>query len=343
MRMSRSYRNMKPPEHTNNSAELEEELSSFPEKERLEFIRAWDLVGEAKAPVENVPALDDAWADLQSRIHTSSDSEIRRPDRAARRSSALRSRRLVAGGVVLVAAAVFLWIWQRPVTAIAPEGELSAVALADGSTVHLNSGTRLRYRPRVLPGAANRLRSVELDGEAFFEITPAEQPFIVETATAVVEVLGTRFNVRARSEDADRTAEVTLESGRVRVVDRHNPVRSILLTRPGERVEVGLSRARDSSLVADTATLDYVLAWRRDAFAAIDRPISSIIAELERRYALNIDVEDDLDLQDSMTLLYGPGTTAERILHDVCLVRGCRYRPTTHGFALFVPSSEPNK
>ncbi len=334
---------MNPKKNTKRSAELEEELSRLPGEERLEFMQAWELVGKAEKHIDDAPELDDAWTDLQSRIQVSARPRISRRDRRARRSSALRRRSLVFGGVLLAGAVIFLWIWQLPLTAVAPAGALNAVTLADGSTVHLNSGTRLRYRARTLPGASDRLRSVELDGEAFFEIAPAEQPFIVETPAAVIEVLGTRFNVRARMEQGDLGTEVTLASGHVRVRGRHSSDRPVRLTRPGEKVHIALTAGADFSLDTDTTTLDYVLAWRRDAFAAIDRPVVSIVAEIERRYALTIQVEDDEALQSSMTLLYGPGTRAERILHDICLVQGCRYRPTSRGFAIFMPNKDANK
>ena len=328
--------------NTNHSADLEGELSRLPDDEREEFMRTWELVGTAARHVENVPDVDEAWEDLRSRIDVGTKAPFPRRDRRARRSPAWRRRSLVAGGVLLAVAAILAWMWQRPVTAIAPAGQLSVVTLADGSTIQMNSGTRVLYRPRSLPGASELLRSVQLDGEAFFEVEPSDQPFIVETAAAVVEVLGTKFNVRSRAEAGGHTAEVTLASGRVRVSDRRTERRSVLLTKPGESARVGMPGGPDSSLVAKAATLDHVLAWRRDAFAAIDRPVASIVAELERKYALRIDVEDDVILDDSMTLLYGPGTGAERILHDLCLVQGCRYRPTSGGFAVFMPSRAPN-
>lgn len=334
---------MNPKENTKRSAELDEELSRRADAERAALIRTWELIGKgATAPVADVPDLDAAWSDLQKRLDKAPADRTARADRRPRRSNASRRRRVFAGAVLVAAAAIALWMWQRPVTVVAPPGELRSVALADGSTIHLNSGTRLQHRPRTLPGAAAEHRIVALDGEAFFEIEPAEHTFRVETPNAVIEVLGTRFNVRARAERIAAGTEVTLASGRVRVSGRDAQARAVLLERPGDRVRFTDTQGEDSSLVSGDVNLDYVLAWRRKAFAAIDRPVGSIIAELERRYDLNIAVDSSVSLDDLMTLLYGPNTEAERILHDICLVQGCRYRPTTDGFAVFMPGSDSN-
>lgn len=77
-------------------------------------------------------------------------------------------------------------------------GQQARIALADGSTVCLNAGTTLRY-PTAF--GADR-RTVELDGEGYFEVARNERaPFIVHTAKADIEVLGTRFNVEAYSSE----------------------------------------------------------------------------------------------------------------------------------------------
>lgn len=350
--------------------DLDDALSDLPEAERAAILRTWELLGRAAPKVENVPDLDDAWNDLQKRVQDApgapqqtpanrpprrgqrhADSNPQRAPHIARRDRAPRDagrpalrRGLVAGGVLIAAVVIGAWLWQRPITAVAPAGQTIDVMLADGSTIHLNSGTRLQYRLRALPGSSEQLRSVTLEGEAFFEVEPGAETFTVRTSSAVVEVLGTRFNVRARTGIAEGGTEVTLASGRVRVAPLGDADRSALLSRPGDRARILPSMVADSTLVTDVATLDYVLAWRSNAFAAIDRPVGTILSEIERKYALNIQVENQEMLANSMTLLYGPNTDVERIIHDICLVQGCRYRPTSGGgFALFAPAPDSRK
>ncbi|HEU4555549.1 MAG TPA: FecR family protein, partial [Chitinophaga sp.] len=80
----------------------------------------------------------------------------------------------------------------RDNTLTVPAGNMYSITLADGSVVHLNSATILRF-PFAFTGAK---REVFVDGEAFFNVAPnAHQPFIVHSRRKDVQVLGTSFNI----------------------------------------------------------------------------------------------------------------------------------------------------
>lgn len=82
--------------------------------------------------------------------------------------------------------------------------------LPDGSVVTLNRNATLSY-PRSFNGAA---REVQLEGEAFFNITPDRQkPFIITANDVKVRVVGTSFNVKSSREKT----EVIVETGIVEV------------------------------------------------------------------------------------------------------------------------------
>lgn len=229
--------------------------------------------------------------------------------------------------LILIASAG-LWAWRQPVTTVAGAGERVAVRLPDGSTALLNSGSRLRYARRfeawpLVPAAP---RAVRLDGEAFFAVAPAGRPFAVETFNARVEVLGTRFVVRARP-DAGGT-RVTLASGRVRVATGAG---AAVLEQPGATTRVTPGAARAPAVTA--VPLSYALAWRTGGFATLDEPLPAVLAEVERRFAVEVAVEGSLPA-DALNLFYPQGATAEAIIHDVCLARGCRFWRTSRGFGL---------
>src|SRR5688572_16316604 len=73
-------------------------------------------------------------------------------------------------------------------------GQRTRVTLPDGSAVYLNASSTLTF-PEVF---AESERTVELTGEAFFEVVknPAK-PFVVKTNNIRTVVLGTSFNVRS--------------------------------------------------------------------------------------------------------------------------------------------------
>ena len=95
-------------------------------------------------------------------------------------------------------------------------GEMQTVALADGSTVQLNTDTRLRVK--VTP----ELRSVILSrGEAHFEVASApDVPFVVYTTMGAVRAVGTAFGVRILTTDVEVTvSEGTVDLDRVSLAE----------------------------------------------------------------------------------------------------------------------------
>ena len=73
-------------------------------------------------------------------------------------------------------------------------GDKSSIVLPDSSMVWLNSGSKLTFNSDFKSGA----RKVTLEGEAFFSVSKdKEHPFRVKTADLDIEVLGTKFNVKA--------------------------------------------------------------------------------------------------------------------------------------------------
>src|ERR1035437_4012353 len=91
-------------------------------------------------------------------------------------------------------------------------GTRSALKLADGSRVWLNSGSSLTYPDKF----TNQKRIVKLKGEAYFEVhSDVSRPFIVQTQSVSVTATGTKFNVQAYL--ASRKAQITLVSGKVLV------------------------------------------------------------------------------------------------------------------------------
>ena len=79
-----------------------------------------------------------------------------------------------------------------------------------GTKVHLNSMSSLRFPVAFTTGK----REVELQGEAYFEVSKTGQPFIVNVNGMQVEVLGTTFNISAYPNEEYQT---TLVNGSVRV------------------------------------------------------------------------------------------------------------------------------
>lgn len=92
-------------------------------------------------------------------------------------------------------------------------GETYMVILPDKSKVWMNAASSLTYTTNLLK---NGIRSVKLNGEAYFEVAKDKlHPFVVETKNQQVKVLGTHFNINAY--DDEHVVKTTLLEGSVEI------------------------------------------------------------------------------------------------------------------------------
>ncbi len=337
--------------------DLKARLREEPTDTRADLKAVWDLLGAAEDRAADGAAPDAAWDTLVRRYpeldaspsdgtepattdRTSTASVSRRRARSARPAQRHSQWRLAAGlalaTLVLIGG---LWLWRQPVTVTAPAGTQHTATLPDGSTVELNSGTTLTYRRefQTWPLVEAAQRRVRLDGEAFFEVADGTRRFAVTTANAQVTVTGTRFNVRARTAGASPPkTDVAVVEGQVQVAAQQRPEAAV-------QVEGG-----HTSRVADPATaptppqptsVDHILAWRNNGFAARAQPLRAVVQDLERRYDAVVHIHTSVDRPQAPISLYYPGPTdLETILHDLCTARDLNYRPTSRGFEIFAAS-----
>jgi len=310
---------------------LRDRLAEEPSGEQEDLTRAWHMLGAVDLFEDEAPSADATWAAVRART----ESEATRGGRSVREPRRRRAWRMwaaAAAGVLLLVAAGALY-WQRPVTVEAHAGEQAVATLPDGSTAELNSGTTLTHPRRfsVWPFVPAARRVVRLQGEAFFDVQPATRPFVVETFNARIEVLGTRFNVRARTSRDTGETRVILAEGRVRVQAAGRFDEAVTLTETGQSSRV---QATAPPTVPHSADVGRTLAWRQRGFAASDWPLTAIFAELERRYDVRITVRVPTAHLDAMTLYYPQHTDAERIIRDIAVAKGLTYRATSRGFEI---------
>lgn len=336
------------------------------DEDRHEYERLWALL---HADDETAYDVDRAWNELADdldlddaadasaaggaadrRTPRESGSPPERSDRAPAASDpsprSVGWRRAAGAAVtVLVAVAAFALWWQQPVDVRTSVGEQTTVTLPDGSTVALNGGSTLRYTRdfAVFPGLEADTRSVQLEGEAFFSVRKGDRPFSVRTPNAQVDVLGTTFSVRTgRQGDAPMT-EVVLEEGRLRLRggDIRSPEasrsdarahRSVILDAPGARSRIQGEKAAPAA--PDVIDLKYAAAWRTGGFAAQDRPLPSILRDLEAQFGKDVRLQVDPSKTRPMTLHYARSVGLEDVLGDICVVQGLQYRQTQQGYVL---------
>ena len=347
---------MSKPNHKPLPEELQDALSQKSTEEQERIKQVWQLLGHLESDdletiSEHIPDTEEALADLEASIETNVNSQIRTfaKDRPAKRLDAYQNSRAMqwttmVASLSVVLFALMIWYWRVPVVVKAPLGEQVSVVLPDNSIITLNSGSRLEYARRFesWPLISTAKRRVFLQGEAFFEVEKKVKPFIIETFNTQVRVLGTTFNIWSREHDVNPETRVALASGEVLVVQHeHRDIdmldedQATLLNEPGQMVRVVTNVEGVTENLTKTIPADYVSAWRTNGLVAAELPIGSLVAEIERQYAISIQLDSEIDVMHKMTFYLQEKPSAEALIEDICLSIGCQFRPTNNGFHIF--------
>jgi Fe2+-dicitrate sensor, membrane component len=165
-----------------------------------------------------------------------------------------------------------------------PYGSKTKVTLPDQSVVWVNAGSTLSYSDDF----GHKTRRVELDGEAYFEVTKNKKiPFIVQGKDLSVRVHGTKFDVKSYREDP--TVDVTLLEGSVSLTKAQDISDKSLLMKPGERATFSKSGKRITIADVDATNSN---AWTRGALIFEEEKFGQIIKRLEREYNVEINVQN---------------------------------------------------
>jgi hypothetical protein len=160
-----------------------------------------------------------------------------------------------------------------------PRGGQFSLNLEDGTKVLLNSDSKIKYPVKFIKG---KNRQVELlYGEAFFDVSSSKNnngsEFIVSTKTQKINVLGTKFNIKAYSEDDIITT--TLIEGKVKVGNGKNQI----LLSPNQQ-----SKVDSNSPVINVSDVDVSqqISWINGLFSFNDTSLEDIMQTLSRWYDL---------------------------------------------------------
>lgn len=169
-----------------------------------------------------------------------------------------------------------------------PIGGQYFVTLPDGTKVWLNASTSLRF-PTAFAGNE---RKVEVDGEAYFEVTKnAAMPFIVKAGNEEIKVLGTHFNVMAYAED--KVIKTTLLEGIVKVSligsSKSETTNASITLKPGQQSQIDLN----NGLTIVEADPEEAIAWKNGYFIFNNENIESIMLKISRWYHVKVTYEID--------------------------------------------------
>lgn len=163
-------------------------------------------------------------------------------------------------------------------------GTRSKFQLPDGTTVHLNSGSKL-----VFPVEFNgNSRKVELTGEAFFDVTPnPDKPFIVKTTDIYVKVLGTSFNLKAYPES--NKISTTLVHGKVVLeTESAGVMKQLAELNPSDRAVY--QNNNKTIQISTEEDLDKFIAWKDGKLVFFNDPIDEVADKLGIWYNVTVKI-----------------------------------------------------
>lgn len=164
-----------------------------------------------------------------------------------------------------------------------PYGKTFQLVLSDGTKVHLNAGTSLKYPVRFVEGQS---RKVFMEGEAFFDVQKSkEQPFIVNANNLGVQVLGTQFVVSSYPEDAYINT-ILLEGsvGLYKSSQKRNQEEYTMLE-PGY---MGAWSKTEESISVEEVDTNIYTAWTKGRMIFSRMKFKDIIKKLARWYNVSI-------------------------------------------------------
>lgn len=228
------------------------------------------------------------------RVYSNVIRNIRLGD-ALRRKSAGKDRRswywvaastIIPLFLVVGILATTIFVWGRVesmsrVVVVADYGQKAKVQLGDGTSVHLNSDSKLSYSPSF--GLFKR--KVQLEGQAYFVVeSDPKHPFVVDISGAEVVVTGTKFDVDAYN-GSDKVV-VTLDEGVVTFGSDNNSITLNPLQ------QLSYNRGNGNTAIS---TVEYGSAseWRYDKISLNRAPMSVLLEKMSRQYGIEFNVVDD--------------------------------------------------
>ncbi len=290
--------------------------------------RAWDrftTAVESGEPQSTETAADIPAPPMGRRIH-------------AHRPSHIPAVFKVAAVVILVVLTPIYIMWKSGLfeskitneitmrDVVTGKGQFTRIVLSDGTRVLLNSVSALAI-PERFSGDA---REVRLDGEAFFEVAHnANRPFRVFAGDAQIEVLGTSFNVNARSSESS-DVRVAVSEGSVSLKGKGDLNEQAVTILKGMMSTWSKEMGSSAPVFADVSTM---LAWMRGELIFESTPMREVIVQLERRYNIIIGVDDPSILTRRITARY-QSESIDEIIKNIALTIDVAYKKENDSFYL---------
>jgi len=166
-------------------------------------------------------------------------------------------------------------------TSIYSENEVFETKLSDGTNITLNKNSEISYNSKF----NKKDRKVELKGEAYFSVEhDVNKPFIIETESGFIEVVGTEFYVNS----SKNSLEVIVNSGIVAVYKNSDKSDSVHISKNQKTV---ISDIISTIEVKENEDNNYI-SWKTKKLNFDNSTFSEVVETLEKTYDVDIEVKN---------------------------------------------------
>ena len=270
------------------------------------------LFRDGKIAWEKTP--DDVWAELEKKISQKPKDHVV--------SMQHRIIQWSAAAILVLLVGLLGVVSNYSVEVESVPGEHKLAMLPDGSSVELNAGSNLTYYPLKW----RYERKLRLEGEAYFNVKKGKK-FYVISELGTTEVLGTSFTVYSRDDQyrvTCLTGKVKVESGKDKEV--------ILLPNNHAELEEG------KLVVKEMFKPENALGWKNNQFFFEGRPLKEVIDEIERQYAVTIQLDPNLNNRNFGSN-FSKKHSVEEVLEFVCRPMNLKFVKQSENVYLVVEKS----
>jgi transmembrane sensor len=299
-------------------------------KEYGKLLDIWRNSSHGEEPP--MPDIDEEWLALANRMEKEEENKMISIEHKKYKTlegflSGLKLKPVfsaVAAVIILVCIFFFL-TRQNQQTAknvsLISDKELRTIQLPDGSTILLNSSSRVEYSDPF----NEKMREIRLSGEGYFSVVHQNHPFVIITENARIIVVGTKFNVKSENEKTS----VVVREGHVRLSRKTDELKEVdLLSGQKSIVEKDHEPSQPVNVNAD-----YLLDWINGKFVYERTPLGEIVDELQKYYKVKISFTDDSFKSLTLSGAFYRNNL-ENILSALCLANGLNYKKVKDGYLI---------
>ena len=198
-------------------------------------------------------------------------------------------------------------------TSVAPGGQMALVNLDEAIKATISPESKLTVPKQYGP----TLRAVRVDGQARFEVQPAQKiPFQVRAFGTAITVTGTDFTVRTIA--ADSSVLVYVRDGTVSIRAKNDSTRAV--SKGSGIVVTSASTFRE----ATPGEVEELTTWSDGSLTISGRQLRAVLPELKRWYGVDIKVPD-LPLLDRSVTLHAPLDSPQAAITEVEKSAGLKF------------------